>query len=299
MLVFSALGLTLKVVQPDLLAQFKAAVDSTLESEIELARQINDVIDKSLDNWALIGVLGVLIALWTGSAWMGALKRAVRVQLRPLLGKPEGKLPLPLDILANLGILIVLVVGVLITFLAMWLTLSLGAQIGFPKTISVLTSVVAGTLLFWLMLRIFAVDPPPRVALWEGSILGAAGLGVLQLVATELVTLLSHNLTVIGFGAAFAWIFILMLFMNLFASLILLVAAWVGTWEDRATSKSANEDTDEVPILESAEKAEDHVLVEVAEKSMGIGMASGYALGAATGVGLGALLAWLASRRSK
>jgi membrane protein len=111
----------------------------------------------------------------------------------------------------------------------MWLTVSLGTQIGIPKTLSLLVSMVAGTLLFAMLLWLFSIDPLPKRAILEGSIVGAVGLGALQLAATGLISVLSENISYATFGS----VIVLMVFMNLFAQLILLVAAWVGTWERR------------------------------------------------------------------
>ncbi|MDR1833867.1 MAG: YihY/virulence factor BrkB family protein [Propionibacteriaceae bacterium] len=233
MLVFSAIGLTLTVIQPQILDNFEAAIRQLLQTELnptgnpDLVDQIVRPIEESLHNWAALGLVGLAIALWFGSTWMGNLKRAIRVQLRPELGEPEERLPLPLDLAANLGILLVLFVGVMVTFIAMWGAFTLGSVVGYPKTLSVLVSVVAGTLVFYLMFRLFSIERLPRRAIWEGSVLGGLGLGLLQLVATGLFQLLSHNLTAVTFGS----VIVLMIFMNLFANLALITAAWIGTWE--------------------------------------------------------------------
>jgi membrane protein len=229
MVLFSILGFMLTVVYPQWLVGLTQSIRDVLSNSPELADAILTVIEPALHGWAALSIVGLLVAIWSGSSWMGALKRGVRVQLRAELGKPEERLPLPLDLVANLGILLLFFSGVAVTFLAMWLTVSLGAQLGVPKTISLLVSMVAGTLLFAMLLWLFSIDPLPRRAVLEGSIVGAVGLGVLQLAATGLISVLSQNISYATFGS----VIVLMVFMNLFAQLILLVAAWVGTWERR------------------------------------------------------------------
>ena len=93
---------------------------------------------------------------------------------------------------------------------------------------------------------------------------------------------------------------ILMIFLNLFATLILYVAAWLATAHPVPAIESAE---DEAPEPEPAESRPGELTVSstVAEKSMGVGLATGYTVGTATGIGLGALLAallgWVAGRK--
>ncbi|MDR1790858.1 MAG: YihY/virulence factor BrkB family protein [Propionibacteriaceae bacterium] len=225
MLAFSILGMTLTVIQPAWLANIESTIRSILAQQPELTAQILDAITKALHSWTAVGVTGLVVALWIGSAWMGNLKRAFRVLLRPKLGEPEPKLPFWLEIPVNLGILVLLFLGVLATFFASAVTLSLSGQLGIPRVFSVITSVVVGFGLFLMILRLFSVEKLPFWHLAQGSIIGAVGLGVLQLMTTWIIQIFSNNVSAATFGS----VIVLMIFMNLFASLILLVAAWVGT----------------------------------------------------------------------
>jgi len=115
---------------------------------------------------------------------------------------------------------------------------------------------------------------------------GSAGLLVLQLGAGLLVQAFSRNLAAGVFGATI----IVMIFLNLFATLILFIAAWL------ATEPEPEPDVEEAVIItEDSEPSETkpgqlYVSAKVAEQSMGVGLKTGYLVGAATGLGLGALI---------
>lgn len=81
-----------------------------------------------------------------------------------------------------------------------------------------------------------------------------------------------------------------MLFFNLFATLILLIAAWMSTYEEPKPYRSplADDVPDPDPDLDEPVAV---VRRKVAEHAVRVGMGTGWMLGAATGVGLGALVA--------
>ena len=314
MLCFSAAGLVLTVFYPKALAAIEDLVKDNLSGQSELAGdQIVDVVTTALEGWPATTVAGVLLGLWLGGAWIGNLKRAVRVQLRPELGTPEKRLIWPLDVAANIGMLLVLVVGIIITFAALPLTSMIGTDtitaLALPawagawttKAVSLVVSLVVGLGLFWVLLRLCAVDPVPRQAVLLGSLIGAVGLAALQLLTAYVIRAFSGNLAQALFGPAI----ILMLFLNVFATLVLLVAAWVGTWKPRVAEPALVSASvgpvpaDSVPAgLDPADPATDlRVRPEVAEHALRAGLGAGYLFGAATGAGLGALIVRLLRRR--
>ena len=96
----------------------------------------------------------------------------------------------------------------------------------------------------------------------------------------------------------FGPVIILMLFFNLFALLILFVAAWIATAEHQAVPASEEEvkETVRFPLLTADGREPAMVSQEVAAQSVRVGIGTGYLTGAATGVGLGAILAVIAAR---
>jgi membrane protein len=101
----------------------------------------------------------------------------------------------------------------------------------------------------------------------------------------------------------------IMLFFNLFSILILMVAAWIATWDttevkphDELTSRMREITREATGSEEWTAEPQPVVSQPVAVRSVRIGMGMGYVTGAATGVGLGAAVAsmvgWWQRRRS-
>jgi membrane protein len=89
-----------------------------------------------------------------------------------------------------------------------------------------------------------------------------------------------------------------MLFFNIFAQLVLFVAAWIATAEHQAVPVAPEEHAMPalVPEPEEQQTEQPNVVPEaVAVRSVRVGMGAGYVTGAATGVGLGAALAYALS----
>jgi len=161
--------------------------------------------------------------------------------------------------------------------------------------VSLLLSLAVGTLLFWGIFRWFALTPVRSRLLWIGAFVGAVGLTVLLLVASYLIDVFSKNVTASLFGP----VIVLMIFLNLFATLILFVASWLATAVAPTPRAVSHSDPPE-PVPTERRPGELYVSAEVARKSMGFGLGAGYTIGAATGLGLGAIaaatLAWIRRR---
>lgn len=297
MLGFSLLGLTVTVFMPDALASIVTAVNEALPGNDEVSRQIVKVIEDALRNWLATLLTGSLIGFWFGSNWIGNLKRAARLLMRSDVDNPGKLLPLPLDLLANFAGLVGLFVGVVVTFAASSAASTLTEQVGrllgidhgsgwsvLLRVVGLLISFAAGTGLFWLLFSWFAPEPIPGGLLWVGSAVGSAGLLVLQLAAGLLAQAFSNNLAAGVFGVTI----IVMLFLNLFATLILFIAAWLATQSEPVAEPEPVPE----PEVEPVETRPGQLVVSarVAEQSLSAGLKAGYVIGTATGLGLGAVL---------
>jgi membrane protein len=303
MLGFSALGLGLTVVFPAGLDTIESWLSGNLDAYGDLGHTLLVVITNALSDWAAIGLLGLAIALWTGTSWIGNLKRAARALMREDYDNPPKALVLPLDLLVNFGGLLIIFGGVVLTAMATTLATSFSQQVGewwglsnspgwtlTVRGLSLVLSLAAGTLLFWWLFRWFTLRPVSARLLWIGAVVGAAGLTVLQALTGYLIELFSRNLTASLFGP----VIILMIFMNLFATLILFVAAWLGTDATPAILAlpgDLDSAAEAPPSALESKPGESWVTSEVARRSMGVGMVAGYTVGTATGLGLGALIA--------
>ncbi|MFZ0529517.1 MAG: YhjD/YihY/BrkB family envelope integrity protein [Propionicimonas sp.] len=298
MLAFSLLGLTLTVIRPDVLAAVEVWIETELQSDSQISTSLLGIMDGALNNWASIGLVGLAIAIWVGSGWVGNLKRAVRLLMRSDVDRPGKQLPLPLDVLANFAGLIGLLIGVGVTFAATAVVTGLGSALGRRLGIEasvwwtgllwllgLAVALAAGTGLFRLLFGWFAPHPVPSHLAWVGALIGSAGLVVLQTLAGSLISAFSRNISTAVFGSTI----VLMLFLNLFATLILFIAAWLATPVAPAIAAAVEPEPEPAPV--ERRPGDLYVSSEVARKSLGIGLGTGYVVGAATGVGLGALVA--------
>lgn len=310
MLAFSGLGLALTVFYPKSVDSIEDWLTGNLQSYGDLGETLLSVIIAALNNWAALGVAGLAIALWSGVGWMGNLKRASRALMREDYDNPPKAMPIPLDLLVNFAGLLVLFIGVALTWAATAAATTFGQQVGdwlglssgfgwafLVRGVSIVVSLAAGTALFWWMFRWFALTPVPPRLLWVGAVVGAFGLVALQALASYLIGVFSRNVTASLFGP----VIILMLFMNLFATLILFVAAWLATADQWVSEPISGPEPDAEPGPAEPGPGESLVSAEVAKRSMGIGLVTGCSIGTATGLGLGALVAgglgWLSGRR--
>lgn len=251
MFAFSMLGLTLTVLRPDLLEGIKATIDGQLGAP-SLSESLGKVVDHAFSNWASVGAVAILTAAYSGSNWVGNLKRAVRVMWSEKFSDASEKgnffVELGLNLLTFVGLLacvglslgVSTVGGGFSRQVIEWLGWSHLPGIGFVfqavgLVLTLLASWILVAFLFIVMPREKAKTRPWLI----GTIIGAVLITVLQQVAGRLVGLFSDNPAASIFGP----VIVLMLVFNLLATIILMSAAWVGTneiWAALLTKKQAD-----------------------------------------------------------
>ena len=316
MMAFSITGLVLTVIQPGLVDNVAAAVAQTLGSADQATREkIVKLIDGALSSFWTIGIVGLVVALYTGAKWMGHLKNAVRTQWRPGFDLRPQKINIVFKTLGNLVLLFGLLIGMAVMFglsslstslantVVDWLGLSDQPWIApLLRVTSIVISIGAGWLIFMYLYTVLPETREPWSVVRRGALLGSIALVVLQFVASYLISAFRGNIAAVIFGP----VIVLMLFFNLFAQLVLFVAAWIATAKHEAVpteheaEKERQEDLEDgpAPTAESQEPGhgEPTVVPEaVAARSVRVGLGAGYVTGAATGVGLGAALAYALS----
>jgi membrane protein len=306
MVAFSITGFVLTIVQPGLLNDVADVFAEALPSSVPATHaQILGVVNKALSSFWAIGIVGLVVGLYTGAKWMGHLKNAVRTQWRPGFDLRPEKINIVVKTLGNLVLLVGLLVGLAVmiglsslsTSLANtvvdWLGLSDQAWIApLLRITSLVVSVGAGWLIFMYMYIVLPETREPWHAVRRGALLGSIALVALQFVASYLISAFQGNAAAAVFGP----VIVLMLFFNLFAQLVLFVAAWIATAEHEAVPTPEVEPTAEpAGAPETAEPQVNVVPETMAARSVRVGMGAGYVTGAATGVGLGAALAYLFS----
>jgi membrane protein len=312
LLAFAGLGFFLTVLRPDLIGTTVNAFSEALGTLDQRTRdQLVAEATRTLGNWRGAGITALLVAIYTGAGWMGNLKNAVRAQWRPDFDVAEEQGNPVKIIVVNLVTLLGLIVLIVITFglasvstaladdIVVWLGLSeIGWLSPLLRVVPIVFSIGAGWVLFMYLYTVLPEDRAPGPVVRRGALMGAVGLAVLQYSTGLLFGLFGQNRAAAIFGPVIA----LMLFFNLFAQLILFIAAWIAT----ATQEAVPQPEEKVrfalaPAAEQEPAAEVQpppgmVSQPVAARSVQVGLGAGYVTGAATGVGLGAALAWLITR---
>ncbi|SDP00997.1 membrane protein [Nakamurella panacisegetis] len=292
MVAFSAAGFVLSS-RPDLLAKLQAEVTKQIPGD--LSSTISGALDQAVGARFTVGIIGLVLALYSGIGWMGNVRQAVQAQWRPDFDDnqeiaAEGfakTLFRNLWMLAGLGL--ALVVSLALSSIGGSLThtvarlVGLDGQAWFTPVITVAAWVLAIAADVLIFLWVYSVLPPkhmkaPRKALIRGSIIAAAGFEVLKFALT---TILPGALSGGATGKVFGPIIGLLAFFNLVATLVLFVAAWISTSE--GGPHRAFDDKDEPEVLEPAV-----VVHEVISKPKLIGF-----------VGVGAILGIGWSRRRR
>jgi len=285
---FAVGGIVLANNQP-LLDELQAQVAKLLPG---IAERVSELINGVVANPLGIGIVGLLIALYSGIGWMGNLRKAVRALWRPEFEEDKATVDnvfiatlKDLGSLAGLAVAIVLSLG-LSAFGVQFQTtlldlLGLGDQDWLKPVVaatSILIAMAADVLIF---LWVYTVLPgralrSPMKARLRGSILAAIGFEVLKFVLINLLPAISGgSRTAQIFGPVIGVLF----FFNLVSQLVLFIAAWVATAE-------GGPELDEGPLEEVPEAT----LVVRKDSS---------ATRAAALVSVGAAVGWGAARRRR
>ncbi|MGA8845404.1 MAG: YihY/virulence factor BrkB family protein [Nocardioides sp.] len=245
------------------LAFFVVGLVSNLYSDAGARQDLITVIDSVLPNIVgeeegeisldsissfsgLAGVIGVVGVLYSGLAWVSALRDALLVVFEtPARERPSflgGKLR-DLATLAMIGLILIVAVAVtgfvsgfatdILTFLELdqdfeWVV----------RLIALVLGLVANTVLFFAIFKILSDPEPPRRSLWQGALLGAVGFEVLKQISGLLLASTTDQPAFQAFGIAL----ILVVWINYFSRLLLYAATWSYTTVESREWRSARED---------------------------------------------------------
>lgn len=353
----SALGYTLTVLRPDLLEPVMQSIRDLVGST-EADDTVGQAVDNVLGEWRSFSVFAILIAAYTGSKWVGNLKRAFRVMWRDKFSQASERRNFFLEQLENLvifiGLLLCVVVAIGMTVAGTQLSEQIIGWLGLEhvpgiswmlRGVTIVLTFVAG----WLLFAFVFFTLPGETTSVRSFLIGTTVGGLIVMVIQQLAGLLFSAFSGNAAASIFGPIIVLMLVFNTLATLILLIAAWVGTSHiyvaelERGERNKARgvtmdiEDEEPQPVALAAtrervevdkqrQKAriarlaatrrydslrtahfdpttiaepDENVMVnqKVAATGMKVASRLGYGLGAATGVGLGALVAGLFRRR--
>lgn len=212
-------------------------------SDPTLAGTLKNTLSTAVQQRTTVGLIGLLIALYSGINWMGNLREAVSEQFRENpVRHPQDKEKMWVkylrDFIALTGMLIALIVSLSITSVSgsaqtlIIRLLHLDAIIWLKPvwhTIGLGISIFANYLLFfWIFWRL----PPHRPRhkpLIQGTLIAALGFEVIKIIMTYTLPKLVSSPS----GAAFGPVLGLMAFFYFFARLILFCAAWIATADNQ------------------------------------------------------------------
>ncbi|WP_028708414.1 YhjD/YihY/BrkB family envelope integrity protein [Propionicicella superfundia] len=240
MFAFAVVGATLTVFRPDLLAELQDLIAVYLPASDDLGGRVQAVVVQALENWRAVGIVGLGTGMWSGANWAKNLKRAIRAQMREDYDAGDDDRMFVLDMLTNLGIALVLLIALGVTLGLSSVVTSLSSQVlgwlglhdpvsGFIlSATSLAVSLAAGFALFWFLTGVVPGRSQPRKAVALGSLVGAIGMAALQYLGAIILGAFSNNAAASLFGP----VIVLMLFLNIFATLVLMIAAWIATFDE-------------------------------------------------------------------
>ncbi|MDN6530052.1 MAG: YihY/virulence factor BrkB family protein [Brevibacterium sp.] len=232
MFTFASLGFVLDVVRPDLLPVVVEQIESNIGGNSSLTEQLEEF----LTSWQSVGIIAILSALYTGQGFIGNLGAAVRAQLHADFDDVVPDQSFIKKILNNVLTLLGLIIGLLLTVALTIVGNGLGSVISetlnlggwassLLRIVPFIITLGAAWLIFMFLFTMLPDHPVGKRAKIRGSLLGAAAFTILLNLATVLVEIFSGNKAAGVFGSIIA----IMLTMNIFARIILFVAAWIGT----------------------------------------------------------------------
>jgi len=199
---------------------------------------IDDVLDSSTLNWALVVSLATLA--FTGLGWIDGMRQGIRA----VFGEDSGGGFFLLVKLRDLAVLVIIGVGVLLSVSSVLVT-KVAAQyllgfVGMDDTTAgrwlvtaagFLVSFVIDTATFLTVFRVLPGANIPLRQLLSGALLGGVGLGVLKQFGTGIAQRSAAGNAFLGAAAS---VIVLLVFMNLVGRLILWSAAWAATTAEDA-----------------------------------------------------------------
>ncbi len=260
MVAFSIAGFVLAN-QPELLQSLEDGIAKQLPSGAGgMSDTINQVIQTAVSARFTVGLVGLVIALYSGIGWMGNVRSAVQAQWRPDFDEDQEvredsfirNLLRNLGSLAGLGLAIV--VSLALSASGAWASSSVLEWLGLDHIaalkpiftgVPIIIAMAADVLIF---MWVYTILPPrnqkgTRSALVRGSIMAAVGFEIFKFALTFLLPKVTNSAT----GHIFGSIIGLLFFFNITATMVLIVAAWISTAEGGPRKRVEERADTEVP----------------------------------------------------
>ena len=239
MVAFSIAGFVLSA-HPALLSGLQNDIATQLPSG--LSSTVRQVLATAVGARLGVGIIGLVIALYSGMSWMGNLRAAIQAMWRPEFDKDQETYEENLLVYYAKSLEYLLFLGVAIAvslaltaggssaqqLILRWLGLDRVAWLTPVFTVGLIAvAVAADTLIFLWVYYVLAPHnfKPDRGPLIRGAIMTAVAFEVLKVALTFLLPLLLSSATAKLFGPFIGLLF----FFNLAATVVMFVAAWIAT----------------------------------------------------------------------
>ncbi|GDY29220.1 inner membrane protein YhjD [Gandjariella thermophila] len=231
MIAFSVTGFVLAS-QPQLLHQLRVSITATVPGT--LGAEVNGIVDQAIASREAVGVIGLLVAGYSGIGWMGNVRDALTAQW----GQERPQLPFLRTALRDLAALVALGVALAVCFGLTATGTGAGATVlrwaglagsGWARALllvlTVLLALAANWLLFLYALTRLPREPVTLRSAMRGALVASVGFEVLK----QLGAVYLRAVTGSPAGAAFGPILGVLVFANLVARFLLYVTAWMAT----------------------------------------------------------------------
>lgn len=268
MVAFSIAGFVLAS-RPSLLNGLRNDITGQLPSG--LSTTINQVLDTAVDARLTVGIIGLVVALYSGISWMGNLRNAVQAMWRPDFDSNQEIAAENLfkyywksfKYLVFLGVAIL--ISLLLTAGGSWAQELVLRWLGLADVTAltplftlgpILLATAADVLVFGWLYRQLAPKrlKPARKPLVRGAILMAVAFEILKIALTYILPLLLKSATARLFGPIIGLLF----FFNLVATVVLFMAAWIATAPGQPSAEPPDpspqppDGSDQAPAVSSA-----------------------------------------------
>ncbi|MDT7601749.1 MAG: rane protein, partial [Pseudonocardiales bacterium] len=230
MVAFAAAALFLRHNQA-LLHQLQAGIANAVPGD--LSKTLNGVISSAIQSAGTVGVIGLLVALYSGLGWMSNLREALSSQWGQRDNPPTLLRKLAVDLLALIGLGLALLASfavIAIGGLAPHIVKFLGLD-GLPwlspliRLAVIVVSLLANALVFlWVIARL-----PREPVTWrsaaKAALAGAVGFQVINQIMVFYLAKITNSPT----GALFGPVLGLMIFIFTVSRFLLFLTAWAAT----------------------------------------------------------------------
>ena len=236
---FSIAGFVLKA-HPQTLVNLEASIAAEIPGRLSI--QVAPLLENAIDTRLTVGIIGLVVALYSGVSWMGNVRSAIQAQWRPDFDDNQeiAAESLPRYYWKSLRYLVVFGVAVSVSLalttigstaqglVLRWLGLDRITALTPVFTVGpLLLAFIADTLIFLGIYTVLPPNsyPPSRKALIRGSAMAGAAFEILKLGLTVLFPALLSSVSAKVFGPIIGLLF----FFDFVATVVLFVAAWIAT----------------------------------------------------------------------